>query len=368
MTEGKQSSMRSKVVTPLLSMLIQFVVLLYFFVIFPLASAEAIPSHFDKSKMKKGCGECHKGHGKAGTPMLAVSRQEICFSCHGMSGNALDIYSELLKVSNHRILETAMYHKDDEELSGLNNTTPRHASCYDCHNMHKSEKDNKLKGVRGSDGKNSMLNLASREYEVCYKCHSDRGSGTIGVYDVSRDFASTNPSYHPVEKFGKNMYVPSLKKGYHSSSVIDCSDCHGNNDQSGPKGPHGSVYSPILKYYYSRTYGIESEYSYQLCYSCHDRNSIITDESFKAHKLHIVYNQVSCAICHDAHGSISNPSLVVFESTSVFPNTIGQIIFHPLTKGRPRCYLSCHINGRVYEHKIDSKLLYSINGRSIAQW
>lgn len=162
-------------------------------------------------------------------------------------------------------------------------------------------------------------------------------------------FSSSNPSYHPVETYGKNTFVPSLMGGYSRSSIIKCSNCHGNNDPSGPQGPHGSIYAPILKLMYNRTQGPESPTTYALCYQCHSRTSILNDESFKAHKAHVVYNQISCAQCHDSHGSTMNPSLISFDK-SAFPNSKGELIFTPGVSGRPKCFLSCHVSGRIFEH------------------
>lgn len=350
------------------SMLYLFPVFLFFFFVFSLAFSEAVPTHLDRAKLKKECSECHKGHGKRGSTMLAKSKDEFCFQCHSLSGKASDIYSELLKLSNHRILETSRYHVQGEELPERDPSMPRHASCYDCHNVHKSEKSDRLKGLRGYSGRGVMSRQARREYELCYNCHADSANLRSEESNVSLDFSSSNPSYHPVETYGKNAFVPSIKKGRTSSNMIDCSDCHGNDNPSGPKGPHGSIYEQILKYQYVRTGGAESPRSYELCYSCHDRSSILGDDSFKAHKIHVVFNRISCAQCHDAHGSRFNPALINFANTVVFPNSFGEITFLPMVQGRPRCYLSCHVNGKQYEHKLDQNLAYSINSRNLPQW
>ena len=36
------------------------------------------------------------------------------------------------------------------------------------------------------------------------------------------------------------------------SNAMDCSDCHGNDDKYGPRGPHGSRYASLLKDNYSK--------------------------------------------------------------------------------------------------------------------
>lgn len=46
-----------------------------------------------------------------------------------------------------------------------------------------------------------------------------------------------------------------------------CSDCHGNNNASGPQGPHGSIYSKVLKGQWNSSTGAGA--SLDLCFSCH---------------------------------------------------------------------------------------------------
>ena len=331
-------------------------------------------THLDSSRVPGGCGACHRGHGERATMMLVQQKEELCFSCHGLpkkgfaDGNGMDVYSVILKNSRHPVVETSHLHVPGEQIPESSVGARRHVSCFDCHNVHKSEKGNAIKGVRGYSGRGSRVKQLRKEFELCYSCHGDGGNAGNETIDVSIDFSPSNPSFHPVESFGRNHVIPSLRKGYLSSSLITCSDCHGNDDPSGPKGPHGSIYEPILKYRYIRTQGPESSSAYELCYSCHDRTNILNDMSFKAHKVHVVYNQISCAQCHDSHGSRINTSLITFDESAVFPNSSGEMTYMPMVQGRPRCYLSCHINGRENEHKLSQSLSYCVNGRCLQQW
>ncbi|MBI5101431.1 MAG: hypothetical protein HZB33_06320 [Nitrospirae bacterium] len=339
-----------------------------FLLLLTAAVSHAAPTHLNRTNVKGGCSECHKGHGKKGTSMLAASGgKELCFRCHSQFGRASDIYSQLLKLSTHRILETSMYHVKGEQLPETDGFKPRHASCDDCHNVHVSEKNEGLKGLRGYRGGGLKSRKIEYDYELCYNCHSDSANRPSQSTDISLDFAASNASFHPVVSFGRNAFVPSLRK-LSPSSMIKCIDCHGNDDPSGPKGPHGSIYKPLLKYRYVQTPGPESPSSYDLCYSCHERSSILDDESFKAHKAHIVFNRISCAQCHDSHGSRFNSSLINFDVNTVFPNSLGQVSFQNAVRGKPRCYLSCHLNGRIYEHKLDQKLAYTVNSKTVPQW
>jgi predicted CXXCH cytochrome family protein len=341
---------------------------LFCFIGFSVSLSDAKPTHLDKTKIKRGCSECHKNHGKRGTALLDQSKEDFCFTCHSLSGTSSDILSEVTKPSKHPVLETAQYHISGEELPEKDPSSQRHVSCYDCHNVHKLDKNNKLKGLRGYAGKGAKLKKVNREYELCYNCHADSANLQNEESDVSRDFNSFNPSYHPVETYGKNSSVPSLKREYSSSSLIACSDCHGNDEAFGPQGPHGSLYEPILRYRYDSRPGPESATRYKLCYACHNRSSILGDESFMAHKKHIVFGQISCAQCHDSHGSTINTRLIDFDSGTVFPNSMGELSFMPYMQRKPKCFLSCHSGGQEYEHKFNENLLYCVNETCLPEW
>lgn len=311
---------------------------------------EAFPTHLDKSKVSGGCSTCHKAHGKRGTPLLERPKDDLCFKCHGPGSRHSDIFSVVTKPSNHPVIQTSRYHATGEQLPERDPSLPRHVSCYDCHNVHKSEQNRSIEGVRGYSGRGAMAGRQVSEYQLCYDCHSDSANLPQNK-NISRYFLPSNASFHPVETYGKNSFVPSLTRDYSVSSMIKCSDCHGNDDVLGPKGPHGSIYTPLLSARYDRMPPVsESPTAYGLCYKCHNRTSILNDESFNAHKAHIVFNQISCAQCHVAHGSSTNPDLIEFDTTVAFPNSKGEFAFLQAVPGKPRCLLSCHVSGKVFDH------------------
>ena len=291
-----------------------------FAILFFSIRSDAVPTHLDKSKMKGGCSTCHKTHGKRGTAMLNNTKEDQCFDCHSPRGRHKDIYSVIIKPSSHPIIQTSRYHVNGESLPERDSSLPRHVSCYDCHNVHRAESANPVEGVRGYSGRGAKIKRLVSEYELCYNCHSD--SVNLSGNNISLDFITSNASFHPVETYGKNRAVPSLTRGFSTSSIIQCSDCHGNDDSSGPKGPHGSVFAPILQDRYERNPGPESPSRYALCYQCHNRTSILDDESFQAHKAHIVFNQISCAQCHsNSHGSSLYSNLIDFDTTYATSNS-----------------------------------------------
>ncbi len=210
------------------------------------------------------------------------------------------------------------------------------------------------------------MKSAQKEYEVCYLCHSDSANLPSTASNIARKFDPGNASFHPVQAAGKNRFVPSLK-GTSSGSIIACSDCHGNDDTSGPKGPHGSNNAGLLRANYSKDAGIESPYAYALCYGCHNRGSILNDESFRAHKRHVVYGNVSCFACHDAHGSRDRDSLINIDTKTAFPNAQGQFNYMKVMPGKPRCFLNCHVRGLKYDHKIKGAQ-YCVNDNCPPEW
>jgi predicted CXXCH cytochrome family protein len=306
------------------------------------------PSHLDRFSNPGGCDSCHSGKGSPGTALLKKRSYQLCFDCHGthkagVRGEArTDIEREFRKRSKHPVVETAKYHSRGEVLPETNPIAPRHVACEDCHRVHASNPDNALRGASGFSPRRQKVRQAAEEYELCYRCHSESANMPAGTEDLIEAFNPANPSYHPVELAGRNKRVPSLIKPLTVNDRISCRDCHGNNDPNGPRGPHGSDYEPLLVREYRMTDSPESTQAYALCYGCHDRQSILGDQSFKSHKLHIVYQGTSCRSCHAAHGSREHPFLIKFSRDVVRPGKDGGPRIVPGIPGKPYCYLSCH--------------------------
>ena len=135
-----------------------------------------------------------------------------------------------------------------------------------------------------------------------------------------------------------------------TASMIYCTDCHNSDSDSGVKGPHGSNYKYLLaRNYETSDFTQESSFSYELCYKCHSRNSILNDESFPKHRLHLD-EQEPCSACHDAHGitsaqgtSINNSNLINFDISIISADPVsGMLQFEDQGTFTGRCFLSCH--------------------------
>lgn len=348
--------------------------ILFFVLSLPLVAAAAAPGggvHLDRQKVPQGCATCHlKFNFKAG------GGPDTCIICHGdpsrltrnyhsmpkgfASGarEQQNIEAEFAKPYRHPTFDVRGAHRGGEALPETDSRAPRHADCVDCHNPHFVSSSNKFAGIRGKRLGN-LISSITQEYELCYKCHAESANLPGRFTNKRAEFSKNNPSFHPVEDEGKNTAVVSLIKPYRERKVsaadvstITCGDCHGSESPSSPRGPHGSIHEHILVDSYStRDSQPESAYTYALCYRCHSRSSILGDESFRYHSLHIqgtggatTAKGTSCYTCHNSHGSTENKYLIRFNSAVVSPNSNGMLKF--VEKGvstfRGECYLSCH--------------------------
>ncbi len=314
------------------------------------------------------CASCHRPHGanKAERLLRSPIEERDCLVCHSGHVASKDLNHELGKLSGH----------DPSLFQGVHDPTEnpltmvRHAECQDCHEPHSVRPGSvsppglpgPLTGVSGVDSSGQPVARATFGYEVCFKCHGDNNSGRaflprqVEQTNVRFEFDPNNPSYHPVEAPGVNTFVPSLIPPFTTSSVIACTDCHQSDDSpagggNGPAGPHGSNYRPLLVDNYStQEYVNESPSAYALCYRCHSRSSILSDNSFKEHKKHIVKEDAPCSACHDAHGiassqgnSTNHSHLINFNTSYVLPSKKnGLLEWEDRGLRHGACSLKCH--------------------------
>jgi hypothetical protein len=255
------------------------------------------------------------------------------------------------KDSIHPIFETGGLHRLAEKLPEADYSAERHVSCFDCHRVHVSRSDNTVAGVKGYTPGPARGDRASgrrfreplEDYELCYLCHSVSANLPADSTNKAEEFNPDNPSFHPVEAPGRNPNVPSLRGGLQVNDRIQCGSCHGNDDKGGPQGPHGSDFEPLLVAKYRTEDGPEDGTDYDLCYMCHERRSILADESFRYHNLHIEQQKTACYTCHDSHGSMSNQHLIEFNSLVVSSSDVsGGPSYQTGAAGAPQCFLKCH--------------------------
>ncbi len=311
------------------------------------------------------CTNCHRSHAAAGAAWLLSNADQsgVCLACHDGSVSNHDVESDFQKASSHPIYTAESVHEPTEDPV----TMARHVTCVDCHDPHQVAESTagqatstQPRGVSGVDLSGSVVDEATQEYEVCFKCHGVFDATTLGIVrqdnirNVRLEISPANRSYHPVAAVGANPDVRGFETGYSAGSIIACTDCH-NDDEARPggagtTGPHGSQYAPLLiDEYQSADPTPESAQSYALCYSCHNRNFLLSEQGGDfSHGTHVVDQQASCAVCHDAHGSRNNAHLINFMLADdnaqpvVGPSASGRLEYDDLGVGGPQCYLNCH--------------------------
>jgi predicted CXXCH cytochrome family protein len=326
-----------------------------------------LPGHVDSPLLLEGCGSCHVGHGMSGQPMLARAEEEFCYQCHGsasersrmidrglLSPSAAslgDVEAQFQKAYRHPVVD-GVGHSPTEELPVLGAGAVQHAECADCHNPHDKTRagDTAVKNVRGYSLTGQRLETSTREIEICLKCHSDRLSMDKGERSLLEDFSIDARSQHPVTRARSGTRPPSIQTTAGIGGVMTCSDCHNSGDPDGPRGPHGSDNRFLLSGNYDvEVYTDESAFAFEFCYSCHDRSSILNNESFSLHREHIVGDPVagrsgtSCYSCHVSHGSPVAPHMLEFNPMAVQPEEMtGLTEYRSLGTRTGECYLKCH--------------------------
>ncbi len=325
------------------------------------------------------CENCHRPHTAGGPHRLLnyPAEESNCFSCHNGNVAAKNLQSEFSKFSTHAVANYTGTHDPSE----TDPVATEHVECADCHNPHAVNASGgsfpgSLAGTRGITISGASTNPATLEYEICFRCHAD-GAANVPSSSTARliaqnnkrlEFQTTNPSFHPVAGPGRSSTMPSLSGmtlngvPLTSTSVIKCTDCHNNNSGpgaggTGPKGPHGSTYKPLLERNYTTTDPTsENASAYALCYKCHNRNSILSQNvtgSFTFHWYHVAASsnvRAPCNTCHDPHGIsgtqgtvLNNSRLMNFNSAIVTPSPgNGAARWERVGTIGGKCYLTCH--------------------------
>lgn len=258
------------------------------------------------------CYHCHEMHASyqgttpapaAGSPDIylgAESEEDLCLGCHdagGAVGTATDdIDADIDKAYGHgtgptnllTMFQSGRHRANETTVTGVVSTA--HVECTDCHNPHVARSGNHtkgsnlitgpspLEGVSGVDfsaypstwanltswgaaGANAYA-TATKEYQICFKCHSSANSDTDDWdgnpgdarewTDVALEFNTANQSYHPVVAatrvanriLGSPGAAQELLGGWSLGQTMYCSDCH--QSDSAIAGPHGSAVKWML--------------------------------------------------------------------------------------------------------------------------
>lgn len=373
---------------------------------------ERKPEWAGRNVEENSCQNCHASHHANPAERLMVAKEEsLCMRCHNGSTTDANLIMEFHKYSRHPI---------DADNSDSHNAVRKelrlgmqlHSECEDCHNPHASKPSSPMvsiasnefeiiattrapyangviAGVPGIDIGGEFKEEIDYQYELCFRCHGERGRSACGnrrcstadnlqlirqddLYNLREKVDPANPqlvSWHPIAENNQqnNDEVPSLFSNLAlnaTDSLIYCTDCHNNDSAAalggdGPNGPHGSRHAGLLAFGYelnpSARFNVSSD---RLCFTCHDSDSLFSDVSF-LHRKHVLEEGNICASCHDPHGSAVYRHLLNFlVSANVGQNltiTGASGYSEPTWLGTGRyagtCYLSCHgvlHDGAVY--------------------
>lgn len=330
-----------------------------------LMATGSLSGHIDNPFLPKGCASCHVGHGMSNQPMIEKAEENSCYDCHGSdarrtemiskgklsSGAPVNDIEKVFKKPYRHPVEEGLAHSPTEVLPSDTKSSVSHAECVDCHNPHQRiGAGNKLSDVSGYTISGQRKKDNVYEYEICLKCHAEYVGLDKPNHDLLAEFSTSVNSQHPVTRPATGKNRESLSSGAIVQATMECSDCHTNDDPDGPRGPHGSNYKYMLSGNYDTDiYASESPYAFEFCYSCHERSSILSDDSFPLHRLHILGDPLrnipgtSCFTCHSSHSSRINPFLIDFNPKAVsVDETTRMIRYQSFGNKNGECYLKCH--------------------------
>ncbi len=312
------------------------------------------PPAKDLSRDQGKCTNCHDPHARRNRggvipSLLATTDQELCLGCHDGSVSIHDLASDLRKPYSHSARRRSASHsagEDGDPSRYSYSSRSRHVSCSDCHNAHvarggsmatpapeAAEANRGVSRVRVKNGGAGSVPSyrfipaadtasSTREYEICFKCHSSWTQIPPGQVDIARKMNPANASHHAVEAVGNNPRIPlqAFVESIDATTILRCSDCHSSDDGK-ERGSHGSVYAGMLKRPYEE---IDVTDRQGLCYLCHNYETYAAVSgmdlsasrfnppgAIAGHALHVGREHLSCRVCHDSHGSDEFPALLV---------------------------------------------------------
>jgi len=390
------------------------------------------------------CGTCHRGHAAQAPNLLAKgSQSDLCLNCHNGTGANANVQAQYALARPANNPATREYYSHDalapsthtrSELNEFGGLSNRHSECADCHNSHKArstepaqttdgwESSGKLAGVSGVSVMNGAAETApaytflegvdnslTREYQLCFKCHSGFTTLTSNTglkpsqyaLDKGVELNPNNPSFHPVEAAGTNQTAKMAENlagtspyklwNFTPTSTIRCLSCHasGTTPDTTPSplpqpgtalAPHTSANRGILLKNYRDRVLTSSAAAYSagdfaLCYVCHGEepyaNETANATNFSLHGKHLTglagkgsggtdidtpgagQGNAICAECHfRLHSTTNKVGTQAIPGTRLVnfaPNVQpagGSISWTPTITGSGSCTLTCH----GYEH------------------
>jgi predicted CXXCH cytochrome family protein len=265
------------------------------------ADVTADKSHIHGPVAAGACSSCHQAHSSKNLKLLVATGRDLCFTCHTEMRNQMKTVKFTHKAveqdcvtchdphASNFVMQTRQpplllctsCHEHDKIRQAAMEASHKHSpvvteqACLNCHTAH------------GGDLAKLMRN---EPIKVCMKCHEQPIDAKDG-----RKIASVAQVLDP----NMNKHGP-IRDG-------NCAGCHNT---------HGSDQAKLLVKAYPEPFyqGFAVE-KYDLCFSCHDKQLVLTEKTtgltgFRngTRNLHFVHvNKVergrNCRACHETHAS-----------------------------------------------------------------
>lgn len=373
------------------------------------APSPAVMPKQASSTAHQACNNCHRGHkgvvatasmvaqGKVTKGNRANASDLVCLSCHeGLNvGTTLNAAPKLPpaggEVSGH--LKDRFSSRKADGYTRVVKVGSKQVrltqACGGCHDAHGKEAG-RLRTL-AFDTRGQVLDRRTQTVaDLCFGCHAGPEAAPLtgSEADLGKFFTRGVASSHTIGATAAGRpELPSLRTSTFQGR-LDCGSCHDNPDPSGARGPHTSSNAALLKAPFGREKDLArlGERVNDLCYLCHDRRSIASNQSFAFHNQHLTgFTQSSsssskrsgaglaeasamlgirsardlrpgrggallpglgepatCATCHASHGSLRQAALIEFDRTVVIASSMGGVSFQQSGLGHGSCTLSCH--------------------------
>jgi predicted CXXCH cytochrome family protein len=245
------------------------------------------------------CTVCHEMHSSDHKDLLVAEQAELCFSCHAVMKDELETY----ELVHEPVKSDCIGCHDPHGASNskmVKNLAP--FLCYTCH-----------KDIQKIAENSTYQHSVVGDIDGCMHCHTPHAS-TV-KFLLKEDAKSLCLTCHDKpHDLGQNEILPAFSDELEGKEFL-----HGpvaENDCSGCHVTHGSEYFRLLaKNYPSQFYAPFRKENYELCFSCHSENLVLTKETsdltdFRNGDLNLHYLHVNkekrgrtCRSCHATHAS-----------------------------------------------------------------
>ncbi|MHC4239447.1 MAG: cytochrome c3 family protein [Planctomycetota bacterium] len=245
------------------------------------------------------CTICHESHSSDHKSLLTMEPSELCFSCHVITKNELQKFEFVHQPAKDNCIGCHDGHGADNAMM-LKARAPQ--LCYPCHEDIKQ-------AAEGAKYKHSVVG----KEDGCMHCHTPHAS-TIQYGLKDAPMALCMSCHDKPVGVSKDEVMAAL-----TDEITDKKFLHGPVAQKDCKGchvSHGSEHFRLLeKEYPPEFYAPFSLDNYDLCFSCHPQNLVLTKRTpeltdFRNGDLNLHYLHVNksrrgrtCRSCHATHAS-----------------------------------------------------------------